>query len=456
MNEKTEKELKANNPAISDKHLFRISWPILFEILMLYMIPAVDTYYLSRLSTEAVAGVSAILPLTGLGLILFLPLTQAGTSVAAQHLGAKNLTKARAAFGLMLALNLGIGLLLSLILLGLAPLLPKLMGLEDRFALMASTYIQFLGMGYVFLALKVGISGVLNALGKTKINMFAALLMNVINLALNHLLTSGAFGLPVFGVGGIAVASACAWCAAFLFGLYSCSTQLARPAEIWKQRRANRPILSQIMRIGMPSTLEPLSYQVSQVVITQMLVQMGPLALTTKAFVGNISQFALLWSAAFASGTQIKTAHLIGAKDYDEASKQVNLGVRIVLIGCTAISIALALNARSLLGIFTSDPESLRLGTLILWLAVVLEWGRALNVLVGSVLRASGDANFVALFGLLSMWIVAVGGAYIGAIGLGWGLAGIWVAMIMDEHLRGWVSLRRWQKGSWMQKTIYR
>lgn len=442
--------------SISDKSLMRLTWPILFELLMLYLIPAVDTYYLSRLSTEAVAGVSAILPLTGLGMILFMPLTQAGMSVAAQHLGARAGHNASAAFTLLLAMNFFVGLFISLLFLMLAESLPAWMGLEPRFADMAATYVGTIGAGYVFLALKVGVSGVLNALGRTSINMWTALLMNLVNLSLNHVFVTGALGFPQLGVRGIALASATAWAAAFLFGLAFCFKELAPLSALRAQGRDMRTILSQILRIGLPSTLEPLSYQVSQVVITKMLVQLGPLALTTKAYVGNITHFALLWSAAFASGTQIKTAHLIGAQAYQDASEQVASGVRLVLLGCTVISVGLALNAQALLGLFTPDPAGLALGATILWLAVLLEWGRALNVLVGSVLRASGDAHFVALFGLLSMWLVSVGGAYLGSLVWGWGLVGIWVAMIADEHLRGWVSLARWRSGNWRRKAIYR
>lgn len=442
--------------SISEKSIFRISWPVLFELLMLYMIPAVDTYYLSRLSTQAVASVSAILPLTALGMILFIPLTQAGTSVAAQHLGARSSQKASLAFSLMILLNLALGLGISLIFFSLADILPQLMGLDPSMATMAASYISMLGTAYIFLALKVGVSGILNASGHTLINMLSALIMNAMNLALNHIFVTGAFGFPKLGVSGIALATALAYASAFLFGLYFCYRQLASLRTLRESSSERRIILSQILRIGVPSTLEPLSYQVSQVVITKILVQLGPLALTTKAYVGNITHFALLWSAAFAAGTQIKTAHLIGAQAYQEASAQVMSGVRIVLLGCTVISVSLALGARPLLGLFTSDPAALALGSTILWVAIALEWGRALNVLVGSVLRASGDAQFVALFGLLSMWIVAVGGAYLGSISWGWGLLGIWLAMIADEHLRGWATLARWRSGVWRRKVIYR
>jgi Na+-driven multidrug efflux pump len=61
----------------------------------------------------------------------------------------------------------------------------------------------------------------------------------------------------------------------------------------------------------------------------------------------------------------------------------------------------------------------------------------------------------VAGFGVVSMWLIAVTGAYVIGVKAGLGLLGIWLVMSLDEHLRGWVSLRRWMSGRWQGKTVY-
>jgi putative MATE family efflux protein len=423
---------------------------------MLFMVPAVDAYYMTRVSPEAVAAVSAVLPVTGLGFILFAPLTQAGSSVAAQHLGAKNYQLAGLTFSSLLGMNVILGFVMSLVFITFAPFLPEFVGLTGSLADLASLYIRALGFGYVFLALKMTSSGILNALGRTQINMWAAVLMNLVNLSLNHLFVTGPWGFPKLGVIGIAAASGIAWFVSFLAALYFCRHVLASPKAVAASLPAVRETLGHVLRIGLPSSLEPLSYQLSQVVISRILVSLGVLAVTTKAYVANITLFSLLWGAAFASGTQIKISHLLGERSYKEATSQLVSGVKIALIGCTVLSLFLAIGGPWLLRIFTEDPEVLRLGSQVLWVAVFLEWGRALNVIVGAALRASGDARFVAGFGVASMWLLAVTGAYVIGVEAGLGLIGIWLVMSLDEHLRGWVSLRRWMSGRWQSKTVYR
>ncbi len=444
------------NSGIRNRSLFSLSGPVLFELLMLFMIPVVDAYYMTRISAEAVAAVSAVLPITGVGFILFLPLTQAGSSVAAQHLGAKNIKLAGLTFTGLLVMNIMLGLGVSGLFVGFGGYLPQFVGLQGDLADMAGDYIRALGFGYGFLALKMTSSGILSALGRTSVNMWAAVLMNLLNLAFNHLLVTGVFGLPRFGVAGIAAASAMGWFLSFGFALLFCRKNLESLKSVIQDWALVRETLRHVLRIGLPSTLEPLSYQLSQVVVSRILVSIGLMAVTTKAYVGNITLFSLLWGAAFASGTQIKVAYLLGERAFDEASAQLMEGVKIALVGCTILSLSLALSGPWILQIFTQDAEVLRLGAWVLWVAVITEWGRALNVIVGSALRASGDARFVAAFGVVSMWLVAVLGSYLLGKQAGMGLLGIWLVMSVDEHLRGWVSLKRWRAGHWQSRTIYR
>ncbi len=89
-------------------------------------------------------------------------------------------------------------------------------------------------------------------------------------------------------------------------------------------------------------------------------------------------------------------------------------------------------------------------------LTALVEPGRAFNAVVISSLRAAGDVNFPVFIGILSMWGVSVPVAYILGIYFGFGLAGIWIAFIVDEWLRGVLMLWRWRQGKWRQIAMSR
>lgn len=422
---------------------------------MLYMIPIVDAYYLSHISTETVAAVSSVLPILGLSMVLFMPLTQAGTSLASQHMGAGAHDRATATCTYMLLSNLLLGILITTGFILSAGFLPKVVGLSGPMAETAGAYIKALGCGYVFLGLRVGFTGVLNSRGKTYVNMISAVLMNLLNIFFNECLVRGSFGFPALGATGAALASCIAWIGAMLFSAIWVLGPLGFRPILRATGLKAREGLRSIMSIALPSTLEPLSFQLSQVVISRYLVEMGTLTMTTKAFVSNISLLSLLWCSAFSAGTQIKVAYMIGAGNFEGARKQMSEGLRIALIGVTAISLILVTASDFFLGFFTQDPDVLKLGFRVLIVAMFLEWGRCLNILVGGALRASGDAAFVAVVGVLSMWTLAATGAFTLGLTIGWGIFGVWIAMLLDEHFRGWISLWRWRSGRWKTKTLY-
>lgn len=65
-------------------------------------------------------------------------------------------------------------------------------------------------------------------------------------------------------------------------------------------------------------------------------------------------------------------------------------------------------------------------------------------------MTAVGDIRFMTVVGILSLWIISVGCAYIMGIQLHWGLGGIYAAMIADEFIRGAILLPRWMSRKYL------
>ncbi|MNQ69943.1 MATE family multidrug exporter [compost metagenome] len=69
----------------------------------------------------------------------------------------------------------------------------------------------------------------------------------------------------------------------------------------------------------------------------------------------------------------------------------------------------------------------------------------------GNALNAVGDTRFHMVISLFSMWCVAAGLSYVLGLHFGWGLAGIYVAMICDEYLRGIIVAIRWRRKKYLR-----
>src|SRR5699024_801544 len=213
--------------------------------------------------------------------------------------------------------------------------------------------------------------------------------------------------------------------------------------------RYRKEHLKKILQIGVPSAGEQLSYNASQMVITYFVAQLGTIAITTKVYAQNIMMFIFLFSIAIGQGTQIMIGHMIGAGKQKEAYERGLKSLRLsFIVSLTMASLAFVF-AKPLLGIFTDDTSIIELGVFLFLLTIILEPGRAFNLVMINSLRAAGDVKFPVYIGIIVMWGVGVTFAWFFAIYLGLGLTGIWISFIADEWLRGVFMLRRWKKQHW-------
>jgi Na+-driven multidrug efflux pump len=209
------------------------------------------------------------------------------------------------------------------------------------------------------------------------------------------------------------------------------------------------------LRIGLPSALEPISFQCTQLVLNMIVIRLGATVLATRVYVFNFFMVTtVLWSVAFGIGTQISVAHRVGASLYDEASRVLERALLIAVSGNVVLCGVLALVHPYILSELTSDPEVLAIAGPIFLIAPFVEAGRAANIVAGGALRACGDSRFTAVVGTLLMWGLGVPAAFALSTWLGYGLAGIWMAMALDESVRGFMNYFRWRHGRWRELRI--
>ena len=95
------------------------------------------------------------------------------------------------------------------------------------------------------------------------------------------------------------------------------------------------------------------------------------------------------------------------------------------------------------------DPENLALGGVTFMLGE-RQASRILRDKLG-LSRATGDARFPVQIAVCSQWLLSVPLCWFFGITLGWGLTGIWVAMMIEEWLRGLLMYRRWKRRDWLK-----
>lgn len=282
--------------------------------------------------------------------------------------------------------------------------------------------------------------------------MIVSAIVNILNIFGNYALIFGKFGMPALGVEGAAISTViCRAVAVVLLLVILFKKHIPRfPKEYftpfpWYE-------LKKLLKIGIPSAGEQMSYSFSQVVITYFINMLGNDALATRTYCQNIVMFTYMLSIALAQGGAIEIGHLVGMKKTNAAYILGKRVLRVSMITTLTLSLLTALLGRPIFNMLTDNPEIIAMGTAVLWADILVENGRAINLFSVNALRSAGDIYFPVTIGIIFCWTVSVGCSYLFGIALGGGLVALWCALFLDENIRGIIFIHRWKSKRWTNK----
>ncbi len=434
------------------KQLAKLAVPIFIETLLIMMLGAVDTVMLSRHSDASVAAVGVVNQIIMFTFLVF-EVISLGTSVlCSQYLGAKLEKKVVQVVGVSLLVNLIIGSAVSLLLYSMCQTILQWMGLTPELMNEGVGYMRIVGAFAFFQALSLTISAALRSADKAVYPMIVTGIVNVLNILGNYSLIFGKFGFPEMGVQGAAISTAFSRGVAMIILLVILMKVHIRRFPISYFRPFPFIELRNLLKVGLPSAGEMISYSSSQIVITYFINKLGTEALAIRTYCVNIIMFAYLFCTSIAQGGAIYIGHLIGMKKPYGAFLLGKYVVKRAILITVSISAIFAILGHSIMGWLTTNPEIIRLGATILLVDVILEIGRPINIFATNALRAAGDVNFPFYVGVIVMWSVAVGCGYLLGIHWGLGIIGMWCAFTLDENIRGAIFMRRWYSMKWVKK----
>lgn len=436
--------------------MLQLTFPIAVEQFFRILVSSVDTMMLSSYSNDAVAAVGLVSQYSFFITLVFSVISTGCSIVLAQHIGAaktkqelNHIAQASAIMVFLLSI-----VLTFLVIFGTEALL-SCYELEDSVRKYAWQYfVIFGGISCFFNAFSLLQGSILRSYGYTSEAMIVSIIANIVNVAGNALSLYGWFGLPVLGVPGVAGASGFAMVVSFILFLiiirkkqdvyFSFRGIFKVPAETYKL----------VLKVGVPTAGESLSYNISQIVIMAMISTLGTFAMSAQVYTMTILRFVFSAAIAIGSASQIKTGYYVGAKQNDIAYKKVFI-YQLVATSCSMVLIILInLIKKPVVSIFTNIPEIHSLVCTLLIYSVYVEFGRTLNLVYVGALKGAGDVRFPVFYGIFSNWCIMVLGSYLLGIKFGLGLVGFWLGIGTDETTRGIVMLLRWKSKRWQKHAL--
>lgn len=445
---------KTTHDAVAEKSVFSLAWPIFFQSILGIALGYIDTIMLSNYSETAVGAIGNANTLLGFLALAFTIISSATGIMVSQYLGAGKKDEMNRIYTVALAFNLVLSVIISLAVGIFSEQLLHIMQVPDEMMFDANRYMKIVGGTIFTQAIINAFSQIFSSNGKTFFGMIVAFMMNILNIIGNYLLLYGPLTSLGLGASGVAISTT----VSRLFAVTAAIIYFCIVIKGSFSPRYLKPfptqILKSLLKLGIPTAGENISYNFSQLVITAMVNTMGIAAINAKIYSNMLSMLTYMIAVSAAMATQIIVGHKVGANDYDFAYKRVLKTLRFSLIVSISLAIVNYLSVPFTFRLFSSEINVIQLGQTVMLISIFLEFGRTTNIVVINSMKAAGDVKFPTILAIFSMWGLSVLLAYVLGIVFGMGLAGVWIGMAADEILRGIVVYIRWRKGSWRGKKV--
>lgn len=443
------------------KYMLILTIPIFIELL-LQLVVGYSDQIMMRDYENAVNGITNANTVNNMIINAFTVLSAASIILITQYKGAQDKENEAKVYSTAFFSNLFLSLIFSILIFALCKYYLKWLDIPTSAYQDGYYYAMITGGLLFFQTISTTLSSFLKANSCMKESMLVNLIVNILNIVGNFILINAfaKIDLPILGV---AISSAVSRIIGFVIMLIIYIKKVGVPLSFKSFVKDINHGLKKLIRIGAPSGGESVSYNSSQIVI-QLCVNQIVNSSGGNVGIGNIktyaSMFAMvtyMFTSAVSQAMQVVIGQLLGAGRTSDTNKKVWQTTIISLVASTSIAILFWLLSDYTFRIFNvTDPELLALAKKIMFIEIFLEIGRAFNIVFVRALQTSGDVMFPTISAIIFCWVVAVLGSFLLGSNsfLGLGLAGVWIAMAIDECTRALIFIFRWKSGKWKKFNL--
>lgn len=413
--------------------LLRLAWPNLLVMLAQASVGLIETWWVSRLGTGALAGMALVFPVFMMMQMLSAGAVGGGISSAiARAIGAGRREDADALVLHAVVINLALGLAFSALVIGFGPALYRALGGEGESLAAALRYSDVVFAGIVLVWLMNGFASAIRGTGNMLVPALAICLGVALLVPLSPVLIFGLGPLPGFGIAGagLAVLATTALTAAVLGWYLLSGRAVLRP----RWARLRWAFFADILKVGAVGSLSTLQTTLTIALTTALVgAAAGPEAIAGYGTGGRLEY--LLVPLVFGLGAPLVAlvGTNIGAGHRDRALRIALTGGAVAFLLCEAVGVAAAIWPGAWLGLFGDDPRMLETGSAYLRIVGPTYgfFGLGLSLYFAS--QGAGRLAWPLLAGFLRLVIAVAGGwAALHLTGsLAWLFAALAVALLV-------------------------
>jgi putative MATE family efflux protein len=271
------------------------------------------------------------------------------------------------------------------------------------------------------------------------------------HVALCPFLVLGWWIFPRMGVSGAAVSYVISQSLGLAMALWVLFSGRSRLRLTFRGFRIDPSTIWRIVKIGIPASVMGVQMSIANLALMWFLAPFGTLAVAAHTLIQRIEMILVLPCYGLGIGAGVLVGQNLGARQPERAARSGWLAAGFAEAFLVICSLAIFLQAESIISLFTSEPGLITIASTFLRIAAAGYLVIGFSIVLQNSLSGAGDTLPVMLVGLLVVWLVQLPLAYflpkstnLGVYGVRWAItSGILVgATAYTTYFR----LNRWQR----------
>lgn len=432
-----------------------MAWPSIVESFLIAFVGMVDTMMVGSLGSHAITAVGLCTQPKFIMYAFFMALGVAVSATVARRRGERDREGANRVLVQALLISIGVTILISITAFKFADPILQFAGSAPDTHAESVAYFQVLSIGLCFTSTTLIINAAQRGAGNTRLAMQTNMVSNLVNVFFNYLLIGGNFGFPRLEVKGAAIATVIGTACGFLMSLRSVSGShgflfLFDLHNLGLDKKTLRGLAS----VGSSTLAEQIFMRIGFLTYAKIVAGLG-----TTAFAAHQIGLNLL-TLSFSLGDGLSTASIalvgrsLGSGRPDMAKIYGSVCQRMGFFFSVMVSIFFLSGNERIFRLFNDEPEVLQYSWIIIVTLCITVFAQISNVIFTGCLRAGGDTLYTAVVALISITIVRPLAGWVFCYPVGWGLAGAWVGLLVDQASRIAMTYPRFCSGRWTKISL--
>jgi len=430
--------------------VLRLAWPVVLQEAAWTVLSMIIMVFIGHLGPEAITAVGLSEQIIFLPATAFAGISIGAVAIIARRVGANEPEHANRTLRQAMLMAFVLGIAFALVQWFFADQLLQVFQARPEVVELGRDYVRANAPSTVFFFILFCGEAVFRGAGDTKTPMIAIIVMEVIGTALAYILINGWGFVPALGVLGAGIARSISSVVGGLLiwailirgkGVLKYDLQSALAFD-WTE-------VKRILRVGLPAFANNVQMRGAMTIYTIILSSLGTSVYAAHALAMRVEEFAFMPSFGFGVAATALVGQFLGAKKPDLAKRAGYLAQRYCVAVMVCLGLITFIFSRQLIGIFTDDPEVIRIGAMGLRIWAFAMPGMATNNSLSGGLRGAGDTRWIFFLSAAGMWTMRVGGGAILVFLLNLGAPGAWIGAVVDHTVRGLLMWRRFAGGKW-------